>query len=204
MSVQTIHFLKSPPLPPSKKEYNHHFLIAKNPHENNNKNQAKKLKVYGLYTHENGDIYGRPAPNWIPRVATVSFHCMCVATSYYYSIHPSNFVFDDNHACFPTVISNLTTRDLVNQCQFHWQHTTDTQIKHIQFNTNKASTLTALLWCFLITHPLMIFWHLHISQYPHSWRQAPTMFKELFLSFCDKAFINLFRSLIIFTIWATH
>ncbi len=71
MSVQTIHFLR----PPTKKVYTSTFLSAKNPHENN-KNQAKKLKmyrknvyfhrptplpkVYGLYTRENVDIYGRP------------------------------------------------------------------------------------------------------------------------------------------------
>ncbi len=38
------------PLPPShKKESTHqHFLSATNPHESN-KNQAKKLKVYGKY-----------------------------------------------------------------------------------------------------------------------------------------------------------
>ncbi len=75
MSVQTIHFLR-PPLPPPKKGTHQHFLSAKNPHENN-KYQAKKLKmygiffnfhipphpfplkVYGLYTRENVDIYGR-------------------------------------------------------------------------------------------------------------------------------------------------
>ncbi len=74
MSVQTIHFLRPPP--PQKKSTHQHFLSAKNPHENN-KNQAKKLqlnrknvdfhrhpppfiKVYGLYTPENVDIYGRP------------------------------------------------------------------------------------------------------------------------------------------------
>ncbi len=54
---------------PPPKEYTLTFLIAKNPHENN-KNQAKKLKVYGknvdfprkvyvLYTGENIDIFGR-------------------------------------------------------------------------------------------------------------------------------------------------
>ncbi len=73
MSVQTIHFLR-PPHPPTKKNSTHqHFLSAKNPHENN-KNQAKTLsvrkkclfsqtlplKVYGLYTCENVDIYGWP------------------------------------------------------------------------------------------------------------------------------------------------
>ncbi len=73
MSVQTIHFLRPPP---PKKSTHQHFLSAKNPHENNNKNEAKKLKVYGiflifpgpppprkcmvLYTRENIDIYGRP------------------------------------------------------------------------------------------------------------------------------------------------
>ncbi len=73
MSAQTIHFLK--PHPP-KKSTHQNILSAKNPHENN-KNQAKKLKVYGtnvdflrphpppprvygLYTHENVDIYGWP------------------------------------------------------------------------------------------------------------------------------------------------
>ncbi len=54
MSVQTIHFLKSPP--PPKKEYTSTFLSAKNPHENN-KNQAKKLKVY----EKNVDFH-RPPP----------------------------------------------------------------------------------------------------------------------------------------------
>ncbi len=44
MNVQTIHFLRPPPHPP-KKEYTSTFLSAKNPHENN-KYQAKKLKVY--------------------------------------------------------------------------------------------------------------------------------------------------------------
>ncbi len=43
MSVQTIHFLI--PLPP-KKSTHQHLLNAKNPHENN-KNQAKTLKMYG-------------------------------------------------------------------------------------------------------------------------------------------------------------
>ncbi len=43
MSVQTIHFLKLPPDP--QKSTHQHFLSAKNPYENN-KNQAKKLKVY--------------------------------------------------------------------------------------------------------------------------------------------------------------
>ncbi len=68
MSVQTIHFLRLPS--PPKKTKHQHILSAKNPHENN-KNQAKKskvyrknvnfmttslpLKVYGLY---NVDIYG--------------------------------------------------------------------------------------------------------------------------------------------------
>ncbi len=62
------------PLPPKKRTHQH-FLSAQNPHENN-KNQAKKLKVYGknidfqrppsppkvyvLYTRENIDIFGRP------------------------------------------------------------------------------------------------------------------------------------------------
>ncbi len=61
------------PLPP-KKSTHQSFLSAKNPHQNN-KNQARKLKVYeknadfhrplplkvyGLYIHENVDIYGRP------------------------------------------------------------------------------------------------------------------------------------------------
>ncbi len=69
MSVQTILFLRLPPL---KKSTHQHFLSAKNPYENN-KNQTKKLKVYGknvdfhipprkygLYTRENVDIYGGP------------------------------------------------------------------------------------------------------------------------------------------------
>ncbi len=70
MSVQTIHFLRPTPSPP-KKSTHQHFVSATNPHENN-KNQAKKLKVYGnnadfhrplppkvygLYTHGNVDIY---------------------------------------------------------------------------------------------------------------------------------------------------
>ncbi len=84
MSVQTIHFLRPLP-PPPKKEYTSTFLSAKNPHENN-KNQAKKLKVYGtnvdfhrppppsptkvygLYTCENVNIYGWPLStltNWL-------------------------------------------------------------------------------------------------------------------------------------------
>ncbi len=76
MSVQTIHFLRPPPPPPQNSTHQH-FLSANNPNENN-KNQAKKLKVYGknvdfhraqppllpivygLYSHENVDIYGRP------------------------------------------------------------------------------------------------------------------------------------------------
>ncbi len=62
------------PVPPSQKKSTHqHCLSAKNPHHNN-KNQAKNLKVYGknidfqthplplkvygVYTHENVDIYG--------------------------------------------------------------------------------------------------------------------------------------------------
>ncbi len=71
MSVQTIHFLRPPP---KKKSTYEHFWSAKNPYENN-KNQAKKLivqkkcrfsqthpppNVYGLYTREYVDIYGRP------------------------------------------------------------------------------------------------------------------------------------------------
>ncbi len=68
MSVQTIHFLR----PPSPQKSTHqHFWSAKYPGENN-KNQAKKLKVYnfvlifkdppppkvnGLHTRENVDIY---------------------------------------------------------------------------------------------------------------------------------------------------
>ncbi len=45
MSVQTIRFL-IPPQNPPKKSTHQHFLSAKNPHENN-KTQAKKLKMYG-------------------------------------------------------------------------------------------------------------------------------------------------------------
>ncbi len=73
MSVQTIHFLRPQPL---RKEYTSTFFECQNPHENNI-NQAKKLtmygknvdfhrhlpsplKMYGLYTHENVNIYGRP------------------------------------------------------------------------------------------------------------------------------------------------
>ncbi len=58
---------------PQKKSTHQHFFSAKNPHENN-KNQAKKLKVYefffdfhspppkvyGLYTRENVDIMDSP------------------------------------------------------------------------------------------------------------------------------------------------
>ncbi len=55
MSVQTIHFLR-PPLPP-KTNTHQHVLKAKDPHENN-KNQAKKLKVYG----KNVDFH-RPPPS---------------------------------------------------------------------------------------------------------------------------------------------
>ncbi len=44
MSVQTIYFLRPPP--PPQKNTHQHLLSAKNRHENN-KNQAKKLKVYG-------------------------------------------------------------------------------------------------------------------------------------------------------------
>ncbi len=68
MSVQTHSEIPSPP-----KSTHHHLLSAKNPHEHN-KNQTKKLKVYeknvdfhrsplkvyGLYTIENVDIYGWP------------------------------------------------------------------------------------------------------------------------------------------------
>ncbi len=68
---------ETPPPPPQKKSTHQQFLSAKNPHENN-KNQAKKLKVYekyfdfhnsplpppskvyGLYTGETVDIYGWP------------------------------------------------------------------------------------------------------------------------------------------------
>ncbi len=71
MIVQTIHFLRPSPSP--QKNTHQHFLSTKNPHEHN-KNQAKKLKVYGknvdfhrpppkvycLYTRENCDIYGWP------------------------------------------------------------------------------------------------------------------------------------------------
>ncbi len=54
MSVQTIHFLRRPPIPP-KKSTHQHFLSAKYPHENN-KNQAKKLKVY----EKNVDFHSPP------------------------------------------------------------------------------------------------------------------------------------------------
>ncbi len=54
MSVQTIHFLIPPP---PKRSTQQHFLSAKNPHENN-KNQAKKLKVYG----KNVDFHSPPSP----------------------------------------------------------------------------------------------------------------------------------------------
>ncbi len=42
----TNHKLSETPPPPKKKSTHQHFLSAKNLHENN-KNQAKKLKVYG-------------------------------------------------------------------------------------------------------------------------------------------------------------
>ncbi len=79
MSVQTLHFLRPPPPPPQNSTHQH-FLSANNPNENN-KNQAKKLKVYGekgwfsqttnppspppesvwfVHTPENVDIYGWP------------------------------------------------------------------------------------------------------------------------------------------------
>ncbi len=45
MNVQIILFLRPPP-PPPKKSKKQNFLSAKSPHENN-KNQAKNLKVYG-------------------------------------------------------------------------------------------------------------------------------------------------------------
>ncbi len=46
------------PLPTPKKSTHQNFLSAKNPHENN-KNQAKKLKVYG----KNVDFQRPPPPN---------------------------------------------------------------------------------------------------------------------------------------------
>ncbi len=55
MSVQTIDFLRPPPPPPQKKSTHQQFLSAKNPHENN-KNQAKKLKVY----EKNVDFHSPP------------------------------------------------------------------------------------------------------------------------------------------------
>ncbi len=55
MSVQTIHFPRPPS--PQKKSTHQHFLSTKNPHENN-KNQAKKLKVYG----KNVDFHRPPSP----------------------------------------------------------------------------------------------------------------------------------------------
>ncbi len=69
----TNHTLSETPSPPKKKSTHQHFLSAKNRHENN-KNKAKKLKVYGknvdfhrpptkvygLYTRENVDICGQP------------------------------------------------------------------------------------------------------------------------------------------------
>ncbi len=70
-SIQNIHFIRLSSAP-TKKCTHQHFLNAKTVHEND-KNQAKKLKVYGeniyfidpppiplkvycLYTHENVDI----------------------------------------------------------------------------------------------------------------------------------------------------
>ncbi len=70
LGQHTIHTLSE--TPPQKKCTHQHCLSAKNPHENN-KNQAKKLKVYQkmsiftdppphpkcmVWTHENVDIYG--------------------------------------------------------------------------------------------------------------------------------------------------
>ncbi len=54
MSVQTIHFLRPQPL---RKEYTSTFFECQNPHENN-KNQAKKLRVYG----NNVDFQRPPSP----------------------------------------------------------------------------------------------------------------------------------------------
>ncbi len=72
-TFETIHILT--PSPPQKKSTHQHFFSAKIRHENN-KNHTKKLKVYrknvdfhsppnpqkvyGLYTHENVDIYRWP------------------------------------------------------------------------------------------------------------------------------------------------
>ncbi len=54
----TNHTLSETPFPPPQKKCTHqHFLSAKNSHENN-KNQAKKLKVYG----KNFDFHRPPTP----------------------------------------------------------------------------------------------------------------------------------------------
>ncbi len=64
MSVQTIHFLSHPP---PKKSTHQHLLNAKNPHENN-KNQAKMLKMYG----KNVDFHNPPLSH---RKVYVSYTC---------------------------------------------------------------------------------------------------------------------------------
>ncbi len=71
-------------LTPQKKSTHKHFLSAKNPHENNKKSGQKvksvqkkcwfsqtPSKVYGLYTRENVDIYGRPLTKMIDTIFIV-------------------------------------------------------------------------------------------------------------------------------------
>ncbi len=57
MSIQTIYFLRLPGPPPQKKSTHQQFWSAKNPHKNN-KNHAKKLKVYV----KNVDFHRPPSP----------------------------------------------------------------------------------------------------------------------------------------------
>ncbi len=71
LSVQTIHFLRPPP-PPKKKSTHQHFLSAKSPLENN-KNQAKKLKMY----RKKCLIFKEPpSPCWHLWTALSEFACI--------------------------------------------------------------------------------------------------------------------------------
>ncbi len=87
----TNHTLSERPSPP-KKSTHQHFLSAKNPHENN-KNQAKTLKVYGnvfdfhrhpplkvygLYTCENVDIYGQPLKQLAQKILILIFFTISI------------------------------------------------------------------------------------------------------------------------------